>query len=275
MRYVRQPKHALSHVSSRICRQPGPVPGGWRGIAAALCDWTVVLPRCDTADVQQIRVDRLGLCRRISAWRHGASCGARCRGAAATATVVVALVLGATLMRTGGGLAGNSHDRSFWGRVAIWQVALSCVQRGEWVEGSGLGTYPIEQGRHMTRKILRFDPQNGECKCLYLNVAVEAGAIGLALLAIAIYHYARLFRIAALSALPSPIDRGLVAGIHARVVATGIAGFVDTPVLQTSRVPSTLLIFALLGIGVVVARRGLDAPCDSEAPALTPTRCQP
>lgn len=161
-------------------------------------------------------------------------------------TLAVVLLLGTMFVRTKGKMIGHPDDRSFWGRVAIWQVAGRTVAHRPWL-GSGLSSYREEQYEHLTPQLKQFNPLNVEAKCFYLNIAAEFGVVGLALFSLMAWRYASLYRSTAHS-LPASEVRAAGVGIHAGVLALAVAGLTDTPILQFDRQPSSFAFAALLGV---------------------------
>jgi len=161
--------------------------------------------------------------------------------------LVVVFLMGTVFIRTKGQAIGHPHDRSFWGRVAIWQVTARIVMHHPWL-GGGLSSYRTEQYEHLTPQLKRFNPLNVEAKCLYLNIAAEFGMVGLALFAFMAWRYAPLHRSVMHSLSPASEARATVGGIHAGALAVMVAGLMDTPVLQFDRQPSSFALAALAGI---------------------------
>ncbi|GIV21585.1 MAG: hypothetical protein KatS3mg023_3336 [Armatimonadota bacterium] len=177
-------------------------------------------------------------------------------------TLSAALLIATALVRTGGEWVGNPNDRSFWGRFAIWQVALAVVAEHPFI-GGGVGTYPERQRAHMTEHLLRFDPMNTEPKNLYLLIASDVGLLGLALFALMVWRYVQLYRQGMPRLAGHFASRALVTGCTLGLLCLLIAGLGDSPVLEFGRTPSTFLAMAVLGIAV----RQLDAAL--EHPRLT------
>lgn len=176
------------------------------------------------------------------------------------AICVVALLLGVGFVRTRGQLIGNPGDSSFWGRWQMWQVAARAVTDRPLL-GSGIGTYAMQQRKWMTPQFEQFRPVNNEAKSLPLNVAVEMGLFGVALLAFGAVRCGQLHRALAAS-LPLPDEgRATATGIVIGFCGVAIAGLFDTPMLHADRFPSTLVFAVLCGVLCVLAQHHApDAP---------------
>lgn len=101
---------------------------------------------------------------------------------AAVLIAAIVLLLGVVFVRTRGKFIGTHWDSSFWGRIYIWQTAARAASEHP-IFGSGVGTYALQQRKFMTPRLEKFRPSNLEAKSLPLNIAVEFGLMGLALLA--------------------------------------------------------------------------------------------
>lgn len=170
-----------------------------------------------------------------------------------------ALLLATALIRTGGDLLGNPSDRSFWGRFAIWQVALTVVAQHPFI-GGGVGTYPDRQRASMTEHLLSFNPMNTEPKSLYLLIPSDVGLVGLALFLLVVWRYVQLYRQAMPRLAHDPAARALVTGCTLALLSILVAGVGDSPVLEFGRTPSTFVAMAILGIGVHRLNAALERP---------------
>ena len=169
------------------------------------------------------------------------------RGAAVT--IVGVLLLGVLLVRTHGKLIGAYADSSFWGRIYIWQVAARAAADKP-VLGSGVSTYAMQQRRFMTPRLEKFRPANIEAKSLYLNVAAESGIVGLALMLWSAWQFFLLKK--RCQAQQNPRVAAILNGLCAALLALGVAGVVDTPLLNSDRVPATLALAIMLAIGCIL-----------------------
>jgi O-antigen ligase len=164
------------------------------------------------------------------------------------------LLLATALVRTGGQWLGNPQDRSFWGRFAIWQVAISVIAEHP-IIGNGVGSYHARQRAHMTEHLLSFDPMNTEPKNLYLLIASDVGMVGLVLFLLVLWRYVQLYRQGMARLGGDPAAKALVVGCTLGLLSVLVAGMADSPVLEFGRTGATLVAMALLGITV----RQLDA----------------
>jgi len=159
--------------------------------------------------------------------------------------IALTLLCGAIFIRTNGNILGNGEDRSAWGRIAIWQVA-GRASLDHPVFGMGLGSYYKVQNHFMTPRLAGFNPRNAEAKSLYLNTCVELGFVGAFSVILFGWRYSQMLRLA-VDCVSDRYMLSVVSGIHAVLIAFCLAGLVDTPILQSSRVPSTLSFFLLAG----------------------------
>jgi O-antigen ligase len=161
----------------------------------------------------------------------------------------VGLLVTTLFVRTQGHLMGNTEDRSFWGRMAIWKVAIMGVSDYPLL-GSGISTYSERQQQYMTPELQRFNPLNVEPKNLYLHLASEVGLVGLGafLLLIGGYYYLYRRRVELLE----PEYRAFAIGGTAALLALLVAGFVDTPILQRIRFAPSLAFLTLLACCIVL-----------------------
>ena len=163
------------------------------------------------------------------------------------------LLLGVLFVRTHGRLMGAYADSSFWGRIYIWQVAARAATSKP-ILGSGVSTYGMQQSRFMTPRLEKFRPANIEAKSLYLNVAVEMGLVGLGLMLWSGWQFLGAVKLRESrpreSGLNSRAD-ALIDGTLAALIGLGVAGFFDTPILNSDRVPPTFALFLLLAANCV------------------------
>ncbi len=185
----------------------------------------------------------------------------------ASLLVMAVFLLGMLSVRTKGHLMGNPHDRSAWGRLQIWQTALS-IYRQHPLIGHGVMSYRYWQNRFVTLELEQFDPLNVEAKNLFLNFAVEFGTIGLAVLGLSLWHLLRLCRYLLAQALP-PEDRALTLGCYLATIGTIVAGLFDTPVLEPMRLPSSVLMMGSWGMLACVADKNLRP---AAKPSFAPPR---
>jgi len=177
--------------------------------------------------------------------------------------LIVVALLGIALVRTKGKLIGNSEDRPFWGRFAIWQVAVRAIADHPFL-GSGLNSYLQKQQEHITLRLKWFNPMNLEAKNLFLNIAVEFGLIGLGIFLLLIWRYVQLYRFAIRIFSPSDDAYAVTIGIHASLLGIFLAGFFDTPILHFTRSASSFAVAFLLGILCALVNQANPAPIHDE-----------
>jgi len=168
-------------------------------------------------------------------WRKGAVLG------------LVFLIVGVLFVRTRGHMMGVYQDASFWGRLSIWKVAARAVADRPLL-GSGVNTYAQQQDRFMTARLERFHPANGEAKSLYLNVAVEAGLLGLGLMLWGGWRFVALHRLKERAPASEDWKAAFQVGLFAGVLAIGFAGLVDTPILNSDRLAPTFALAVLVAL---------------------------
>jgi O-antigen ligase len=165
--------------------------------------------------------------------------------------VSIALLIATVFVRTRGNYLGNPDDRSFYGRFAIWKVALKVCALHPWL-GNGLDTYPWLQWRMMTSELRSFDPGNEEAKNLFLTLFAELGALGLVLFLAAIFSYLALTR-----SRPAQMEcdtfRFAAVGCYMAVVSVLLAGLGDTPILHFRRLAPSLVFAVAVAAGTVIA----------------------
>ena len=169
------------------------------------------------------------------------------------------LLIGAIFVRTKGRVAGNPDDRSFWGRIAIWETALKVIADHP-ILGNGLNTYFQKQSEHMTLNLQRFNPMNTEPKNLYLHITAEFGLTGLVIFLFLIRRYLQLYRFVIQTFPPSDDAYAVVIGIHASLLSVFVAGFFDTPVLHFTRSASSFAVACLLGVLCSLVNQTNPAP---------------
>jgi O-antigen ligase len=164
-------------------------------------------------------------------------------------SAAVALVSATGLVRTKGRPIGNSDDRSFWGRVAIWRTAWG-IFRERPLTGYGFATYSKVQyrPRYLTSDLQRYNPMNIEPKNFWLNLACEFGLVGLAVWGWLMLAYVRLYRVGRQSLRTGTPERAVFIGIHASLFGLVVAGLFDTPILAQGREAATLVTFVCLGV---------------------------
>lgn len=177
--------------------------------------------------------------------------------------LIVVALLGTALVRTKGKPLGNPEDRPFWGRFAIWQVAMRAIADHPFL-GSGLNSYPQKQQEHMTQRLEWFNPMNVEAKNLFLNMAVEFGLIGLGIFLFLIWRYVQLYRFAIRTFPPSDDAYAVAVGIHASLLGIFVAGFFDTPILHFTRSASSFAVACLLGVLCSLVNQTNPAPIPDE-----------
>jgi O-antigen ligase len=160
----------------------------------------------------------------------------------------VVLLLATALVRTHGRIAGNPEDRSFWGRVAIWQTAWN-IFRERPLLGHGFATYAEVQfrPRHLTPTLQHYNPRNSEAKNLGLNLACEFGLGGLVVWGWLIVAYLQMFRFGCQVLRTGTPDWAVFIGIHTSLLGLMVAGLFDTPILARGREAATLMTFICLG----------------------------
>ncbi len=171
---------------------------------------------------------------------------------------IIAALLGTAFVRTKGNLIGNPDDRSFWGRIAIWQTALKVIADHPLL-GNGLNSYLQKQREHMTERLASFNPMNLEAKNLFLHIAAELGLIGLAVLGLVAWCYYQLYRFALRFFNPSSEPYAIAVGIHAALLGIIVAGLADTPILHHSRSATNFSVALLLGTLCVLVDRSHPA----------------
>ena len=177
---------------------------------------------------------------------------------------IIFLLVGAAFIRTKGEMIGSRQDRSFWGRVAIWNVAGHTLIEHPLV-GGGLGSYAAVQSSYMTLQLSGFNPHNAEPESLYLSIASELGGVGMMILIILALRYAQMIsRIRQICLIPSS-TKIIVIGLHATIIALSVASVVDTPILEPLTAPSTFVLFCLLGSACVLLS---ELPIDTVRPQL-------
>jgi|GEM_PF-697108 len=177
--------------------------------------------------------------------------------------LTLTLLTGTIFVRTKGKVAGNPDDRSFWGRIAIWETALWVIAEHP-ILGNGSNTYFQKQHEHMTPNLQRFNPMNIEPKNLYLHIAVEFGLIGLGIFLLLIWRYVQLYRFAIRIFPPSDDAYAVTIGIHASLLGIFLAGFFDTPILHFTRSASSFAVAFLLGILCALGNQANPAPIHDE-----------
>lgn len=155
----------------------------------------------------------------------------------------IVLVVAAVYTRTGGALMGSSTDRSSMGRLAIWNVALHVIISRP-LFGYGLGNYGLEQRAFEDRGLAFYDPNNSEPKSLYLSVLVDFGVVGLLVFGLVVYAYR-----AQLGAPRLEFRfQGLRLAITTGLVGVLLAGIVDTPVMDVTRIQPTVIFLLFLAV---------------------------
>lgn len=172
-------------------------------------------------------------------WRKGAVLG------------LIFLIVGVLFVRTRGHVMGVYQDASFWGRLSIWKVAARAVADRPLL-GSGVNTYAQQQNRFMTARLERFHPTNIEAKSLYLNVAVEAGLLGLGLMLWGGWRFMELHRSRERVTAGEDWKAAYQVGLFAGVLAIGFAGLVDTPILNSDRLAPTFVLAVFVGLACVL-----------------------
>lgn len=180
----------------------------------------------------------------------------------------VFILLSALFIRTRGEMIGTPMDRSTLGRFQIWHVSLRVIADHPWL-GNGLASYQEAQSRQMTPELASFNPMNDEAKSLYLNMLAEFGWLGLSLLALIAWRYVLTIR-AILRSTPSREIKAILIGTTAGIVAIGIAGLTDTPILTAYRAPATFTLMLSLGTIAAFARDSL--PYGQETPLFNRRR---
>jgi O-antigen ligase len=186
-----------------------------------------------------------------------------CRRAVAIGLLVCTLVA-IMFVRTRGELVGNSVDRSTLGRFQIWRVCLRVIKIHPW-SGSGLSSYGEAQSTRMTPALEAFNPMNGEAKSLYLNMAAEFGCLGLALLVLVAWQYARMVHTTLIAVKSDSNICSVIIGTTAGVIALAAAGLTDTPTLYFDRVPGSLVLAILVGATATFARDTFPPPIPSKS----------
>lgn len=163
-------------------------------------------------------------------------------------TALALLIFILTLfVRSRGEVAGAASDRSFWGRPAIWGVALSSIPEQFWW-GHGVSTYNAVQKRYITDHLKTFNPMNVEPKNLYLHLTVERGILGLILLFAVMGFSWRSFQTS-----KCPLEtRAINVGLLASLLTILCAGVSDTPILNRTRFAPTVVVAALLAVSCVL-----------------------
>jgi len=159
------------------------------------------------------------------------------------------LLLATALVRTHGRIAGNPDDRSFWGRVAIWQTAWG-IFRERPLLGHGFATYAEVQYRppHLTPALRHYNPMNSEAKNFWLNLACEFGLAGLIVWGWLTVAYVRLYRWGCQRLGRGTPERAVFIGIHISLIGLMVAGLFDTPLLTRGREAATLMTFICMGV---------------------------
>lgn len=173
--------------------------------------------------------------------------------------LAVLLILGAVFARTKGRAMGAAEDRSFWGRIQVWRVALLSLRQSPWI-GGGLGSYADKQRAFITPELQAFHPLNVEPKNLYLYIVAEVGVLGCVLLGGAAWGYSVVNKDLRAAPRLAPIDRALLHGTQAGMLALCTAGLVDTPIIQAARLPSTLVLLTQLGVAYVLVTTRATPP---------------
>jgi O-antigen ligase len=179
--------------------------------------------------------------------------------------LAAALIVATMLVRTGGELMGNPEDRSFWGRIAIWQTAL----RVWWdypLIGGGVGTYAARQHAHLSDTLRKYNPMNTEPKNLFLHWLCELGIVGLLMGLLVLIRAAGLWRQVVNRLQHGTSTHALMVGMGLALLALLLTGLMDTPVLEYGRWASTLVAFSLLALGCRLANTAFpcDAPSEGE-----------
>ncbi|NSW80740.1 MAG: transglycosylase domain-containing protein, partial [Chthonomonadetes bacterium] len=165
--------------------------------------------------------------------------------------IMSVFVLGTLFVRTKGHIMGNPDDRSAWGRLQIWRTAIT-IYRQHPLIGHGVMSYRYWQNRLVTKELAQFMPLNTEAKSLFLNFAVEFGAVGLFMLIASFWHLGRVCRYL-LSQQLGHQDHAIVSGCYLATIGTVVAGLFDTPVLEAHRLPSSVLLMMTWGMVASIA----------------------
>ncbi|MGQ9789889.1 MAG: O-antigen ligase family protein, partial [Armatimonadota bacterium] len=175
----------------------------------------------------------------------------------------ILMLVGTLFVRTKGALMGHPADRSFHGRLAIWETALKVFEAHPLI-GNGLTNYGRAQEQHMTSKLASFNIFNPEPKNLLLSILCEQGIVaGIVISALMVllvaFLYTRVKHTAMMkSTLLSP-RHALVIGGYLSLLASLLAGMTDTPVLHYSRSSATVLFIVYIACTVKIAHDNFDA----------------
>jgi O-antigen ligase len=115
------------------------------------------------------------------------------------------------------------------------------------IMGVGTGNYYLWQNQFTGSELANYHPRNLEPKSLYLALGTELGCSGLLAFGLLIYRYT-LFVVHFERTSVMAANKGLIIGINAALIALLLAGIVDTPVLYSDRMPSTILTVILLAM---------------------------
>ncbi len=181
---------------------------------------------------------------------------------AALLALLACVVMAVLLVRTKGDWVGTAADRSTLGRFQIWRVCWRVIEDHPWL-GSGLSSYQEAQDKQMTPALRAFNPMNGEAKSLYLNVTAEFGFVGLVLLCLVAWQYARCIRATRIRVKSDPQISAVLIGTTAGMIALAVAGLTDTPILNFDRAPGTFALAMLMGASAAIARDALPSPVEA------------
>jgi O-antigen ligase len=164
------------------------------------------------------------------------------------------LFIATLFVRTQGEIAGNPSDRSFWGRLAIWRVAISGIPEHP-LTGYGIGTYSTVQQKYLTPALKDFNPLNIEPKNLYLHLTVERGLLGLGLFLGVVWFVWKLFRVRVSHFPLKDESQAIVMGSSAAFISVLFAGLSDTPIFHQVRLTPTVVVAILIAVSCVLLNR--------------------
>ncbi len=147
----------------------------------------------------------------------------------------------------------SSQDRSSWGRLAIWEVAMLRIVPLHPILGAGAGSYGHLQREYITERLAQFNPYNAEPKNLFLLLLTEHGIIGLAVFLLFILRILQLSLFFSGNAT-SVEERAAALLLRGVVIGILAAGLFETTVFFRGREASSLAMLAVVACIVASSR---------------------
>jgi len=161
---------------------------------------------------------------------------------------VALLVVGSLLVRTHGDLVLPQNDKSSAGRIYIWKDALSLV-KDEPIEGYGYGAYFKLRLRGIDDTSSLPSNLPLEPKSLYLDIMLDWGVVGVALVGCFFYGILKGVSEVAMRVGADSFEKTLAYAAGSTLVGLAIAGLFDTLILGVfSRASVTVTFLILTGL---------------------------